>query len=59
MGVFPAWRFVSALWSRLCVAGRAGAALASPADLPQPAGEHVETGKSQTGGLGEDGLHRG
>lgn len=22
-------------------------------------GEHVETGKSQTGGLGEDGLHKG
>lgn len=53
IGVFPAWRFVSALWTRLCVAGRAGAALATPASLPIVwwGARDIQTGKSRAMGL--------
>lgn len=53
IGVFPAWRFVSALWTRLYVAGRAGAALATPASLPLVwwGARDIETGKSRAMGL--------
>lgn len=59
--VFPAWHFVSALWTRLCVAGRAGAALAIPANLPivRWGAQDIETGKSGAMGLWEDGFHGG
>lgn len=48
IGVFPAWRFISALWTSLCVAGRAGAALAIPANLPivRRGAQDIGTGKS-------------
>lgn len=61
IGVFPAWRFVSALWTKLYVAGRAGAALAIPASLPivRWGAQDIETGKSGAMGLWEAGFMRG
>lgn len=61
IGVFPAWPFVTALWTKLYVAGRAGAALAIPASLPivQWGTQDIETGKSGVMGMWEAGLTRG
>lgn len=61
IGVFPAWHFVSSLWTKLYVAGRAGAALVIPASLPivQWGTQDIETGKSGVMGLWEAGFIRG